>query len=370
MNPFTAVKDKFFATYLSEDDLKSDNDHDYDYNTQLINQNRMNNSNSNSNSNSQHNSTSLPSRSPSPHLNNHSNSSHSHSSHSSTSSHTSYSSRSYNGKPPTSSYKTHSKPYHSKKSQLRDAQNGIGIKSKSKPKSTRPPIHSRSYQYKKKIKKTRKSRTMNNGGHNGHNGSKFRSNGNGDTKENGDGITISIGIGINENNPQYQAKKTAMQQRADVIADYLEKVPLLARLSREDRYNLGKAFKQKIYSKNQIVIKQNEPGNEFFIITKGDASVIITSKPQSLATEDKSNEEDHGKKAVIRDIVATLHPGDYFGETALLTSKPRNATVKSNETQLHCLVLDKETFINVFGKERVRVNFGKRGVTYYTYYIL
>ena len=211
-----------------------------------------------------------------------------------------------------------------------------------------------------------------NNGHNGHNDSKW-SNGNGDLKENGDGIGNGAG-----NKSQYNPRKTAIQQRADVIADYLEKVPLLARLSREDRYNLGTAFKQKIYSKNQVVIRQDEPGNEFFIITKGDASVIITSKPQTQPSEDKSNSDDNDNvnanvnakaKSKIQDIVATLHPGDYFGETALLTSKPRNATVKSNDTQLHCLVLDKETFINVFGKERVRVNFGKRGVTYFPCYI-
>ena len=138
------------------------------------------------------------------------------------------------------------------------------------------------------------------------------------------------------------------RNRADIIADYLSKVPILSRLSRSDRYNLGKSFKQKIYKKHEVVIKQNEPGSEFFIITKGEASVIIKSEtPQNNSHYD---------------IVATLHPGDYFGETSLLTAKPRNATIKSNDNTLHCLVLDKSTFHSVFGKERVRVNFGKRGV--------
>jgi len=135
-----------------------------------------------------------------------------------------------------------------------------------------------------------------------------------------------------------RADRSLAERRCELIADYLHKVPLLARLSREDRYNLSKSFKQKIFSQNETVIAQHEPGHEFFIITKGDASVVVDS-----------------------DMVATLYPGDYFGETALLTSRPRNATVKANERALHCLVLDKQTFIDVFGKERVRVNFGKRG---------
>jgi len=139
-------------------------------------------------------------------------------------------------------------------------------------------------------------------------------------------------------------------------------VPILSRLSRSDRYNLGKAFKQKIYTKHQIVIKQNEPGSEFFIITKGEASVIINTST-TISSQNSNNDENTNNNNVQhhKDIVATLHPGDYFGETSLLTSKPRNATIKSNDNMLHCLVLDKHTFIDVFGKDRVRVNFGKRG---------
>ena len=59
--------------------------------------------------------------------------------------------------------------------------------------------------------------------------------------------------------------------------------------------------------------------------------------------------------------VARLRPGDYFGETALLNDKPRNATVRA-ATNLVLFVLDKDTFVHAFGKERLRVNFGKRGV--------
>ena len=324
MNPFTAVKDKFFATYLDEEDNdQKDNNHPHPQQNQDLN----NNYNGNSLNSLHSNSSNLNTQNNNNHHQFTNNNMYSSIHHSSPS------------KPSSSSYTTHSKPYHSKKQQQQNGHHGSNIKQK-QPSSSK--IHSRSYQYKKKMKKSHKA-AMNK-----------KSN-----KLNGN------------NHHSSQNRKTAVQQRAEVIADYLEKVPLLARLSREDRYNLGTAFKQKIYSKNQIVIKQNETGHEFFIITKGEASVIITSstdnynqiEPQ-ISPNSNDSEENKEISQEKSDIVATLHPGDYFGETALLTSKPRNATVKSNNNQLHCLVLDKKTFISVFGKERVRVNFGKRGVTF------
>ena len=132
--------------------------------------------------------------------------------------------------------------------------------------------------------------------------------------------------------------------QALVIADYLEKVPLLARLQKNDRYKLGKLFKDKSYKNNEIVIRQGDAGSEFYIIKEGEASVIVQNEESKQETE-----------------VATLKPGDYFGETALLTDKPRNATVKAINGSLKTLTLDKDTFIATFGKDRVKANFGKRG---------
>ena len=46
--------------------------------------------------------------------------------------------------------------------------------------------------------------------------------------------------------------------------------------------------------------------------------------------------------------VATLNSGNYFGEIALLTTKPRQATVKA-KGNLTVLAIDRATFIRVFG---------------------
>lgn len=46
--------------------------------------------------------------------------------------------------------------------------------------------------------------------------------------------------------------------------------------------------------------------------------------------------------------IARLHNSDYFGEIALLTNRPRAATVTAVGT-VKCCVLDRERFIRVMG---------------------
>ena len=70
----------------------------------------------------------------------------------------------------------------------------------------------------------------------------------------------------------------------------------------------------------KVLCEEGDIGREFFVIASGTASV-----------------RRKGRK------VATLGPGDYFGELALLDRKPRSATVIS-EGDLQILVLGQRQF--------------------------
>ncbi len=70
----------------------------------------------------------------------------------------------------------------------------------------------------------------------------------------------------------------------------------------------------------RVLVEEGTVGREFFFITEGTASV-----------------RQGGRK------MATLGPGNYFGELSLLDRKPRSATVTS-DTDMTLLVLDQRRF--------------------------
>lgn len=65
----------------------------------------------------------------------------------------------------------------------------------------------------------------------------------------------------------------------------------------------------------QVIIRQGEPGEYYYVIKQGEADVLRKSE-KSLKVE----------------IVAHIGEGDGFGEEALLSGKPRNATVVMTES--------------------------------------
>jgi cAMP-dependent protein kinase regulator len=78
------------------------------------------------------------------------------------------------------------------------------------------------------------------------------------------------------------------------------------------------------------VCTQGDDGNFFYIIRDGEA----VCSQLDASGNDK--------------VVATLTGGAYFGEIALLTSKPRQATVRARGT-LRVLAVDRATFTRVMG---------------------
>ncbi|HNJ66185.1 MAG TPA: cyclic nucleotide-binding domain-containing protein, partial [Turneriella sp.] len=87
---------------------------------------------------------------------------------------------------------------------------------------------------------------------------------------------------------------------------------LFLNLSRETKEHLADAFKKVTVGKNKVVIQQGEPGDALYLVAQGSFSVFVTTD---------------GKKKKVGEI----KPGSCFGEGALVTSEPRNATVVCDE---------------------------------------
>eukprot|EP01036_Dinobryon_divergens_P028184 gene28185-37087_t len=124
---------------------------------------------------------------------------------------------------------------------------------------------------------------------------------------------------------------SAAIQRREKTKSLLRQVAVLAPLSDLEMLTLADSFAEETYADGYTVCKQGEDGNDFYLIKEGLALCF--------QDDDETGEET---------LVATLSKGQFFGEMALLASKPRHATVIAKGA-LRVQAIDRETFIRLFG---------------------
>ncbi|MCB0108523.1 MAG: cyclic nucleotide-binding domain-containing protein, partial [Caldilineaceae bacterium] len=78
----------------------------------------------------------------------------------------------------------------------------------------------------------------------------------------------------------------------------------------------------------QVVIEQGEPGDKLYLIARGQVEVIV-----------------HGESGTAQEV-DTMQDGDHFGEMALLSDAPRNATIRTTTSCLF-LTLPKAEFLGL-----------------------
>jgi CRP/FNR family transcriptional regulator, cyclic AMP receptor protein len=88
------------------------------------------------------------------------------------------------------------------------------------------------------------------------------------------------------------------------IAGQLAKVPLFSECSKKDLQMIARVVKDIDHPANTVIAREGDPGVGLFIIVEGEADVTIGGQKK-----------------------ASLSPGDFFGEIALLDGGPRTATV-------------------------------------------
>jgi CRP-like cAMP-binding protein len=100
-------------------------------------------------------------------------------------------------------------------------------------------------------------------------------------------------------------------------------IPLFAECTKAELLEVALSADERDVPVGQVLTKQGERGREFFILVEGTVAV-----------------ERSGRK------VADLGPGDWFGEIAILTFKPRTATVTA-VSSVRLLVLSDRAFRRV-----------------------
>ncbi|KAJ1551301.1 hypothetical protein HK096_001568 [Nowakowskiella sp. JEL0078] len=112
---------------------------------------------------------------------------------------------------------------------------------------------------------------------------------------------------------------------------FLEEVPILVSLEPYERHKIADALESVTFNDGEVVIKQGDRGENFYIIESGEVQV---SQTDEVGVEHKSPD--------------TLKKGTYFGELALITNEPRKATIVAIG-RLKCATLGKKAFERLFG---------------------
>ncbi len=104
------------------------------------------------------------------------------------------------------------------------------------------------------------------------------------------------------------------------ICEFLRAIDLFRALTPVQLTNVAEKMQKRHYAVGETIVREGELGEEFFLISDGEVDVVRA---------------DHE--------VARLARGDFFGEVALISGEPRNATILATEP-LDTFVLGKSDF--------------------------
>jgi CRP-like cAMP-binding protein len=111
-----------------------------------------------------------------------------------------------------------------------------------------------------------------------------------------------------------------MRLRKDAKIELLKRVPLFAQCSKQELAAVASVADEIDLRQGKELTTQGRPGREFLVLVEGEAEV-----------------RKNGRK------LRTLSDGDFFGEIALVTKRPRTATVVA-KTPVRVLVITDRSF--------------------------
>lgn len=111
--------------------------------------------------------------------------------------------------------------------------------------------------------------------------------------------------------------------------------PLFDDLEDEEFTELATELQSREFDEGAVVVEEGSPGDSMFIVASGQVVVTTTKGDEPVR-------------------LAELGPGDFFGEAALLSGRPRTATIRA-ESATHCLELTRTSLDRIVAKHpRVR----------------
>jgi cAMP-dependent protein kinase regulator len=120
--------------------------------------------------------------------------------------------------------------------------------------------------------------------------------------------------------------KDAAVKRREKYDQFLQSVTLLSTIDAYERSQIADALKVESYQCGQTIVKQDDPGSNFYILETGTL----------YALKDDARVKDY-------------KPGDYFGELALLKNQPRAASIVVSSDTARVLCMTRASFTKMLG---------------------
>ncbi|HET9519755.1 MAG TPA: Crp/Fnr family transcriptional regulator [Candidatus Limnocylindrales bacterium] len=116
------------------------------------------------------------------------------------------------------------------------------------------------------------------------------------------------------------------------LAETLAGIPFFSGLDAASLESVGRGMRSRRFRRGEVIFHQGDPGDALFIVMGGAIKIMLPSE-----TGDEA-------------ILATLRPGDVFGELALLDGAPRSATAVALEAT-ETLILPRDQFRELLATE-------------------
>jgi CRP/FNR family cyclic AMP-dependent transcriptional regulator len=116
------------------------------------------------------------------------------------------------------------------------------------------------------------------------------------------------------------------------LAETLAGIPFFSGLDSASLERVGAGMRMRRFRRGEVIFHQGDPGDALFIVMTGAIKIMLPS--------------DTGDEAIL----ATLRPGDVFGELALLDGAPRSATATTLEAT-ETLILPRDQFRELLATE-------------------
>lgn len=118
-------------------------------------------------------------------------------------------------------------------------------------------------------------------------------------------------------------------ERAGHVMNALRGIEFLGLLNEDELKDVAASAGVEDFGRGETIMRQGDTGRTCYFLESGAVEVF------------------YGTDSGADEFVATLGPGDFFGEMSLLAGEPRSATVVAKE-DCRCIVIGSDAFIRIF----------------------